>query len=105
MHFLIALLTFAFSYSPSLQYSTDPEVFVYMDYENKHCYVDLMAIDLVVEQISLIDEFSQLLQRVDCSKHKPNEIIELDLSLYPKGRYALDFKTPFGSVLYPIRIQ
>ncbi len=105
---LLVLLVVSFSLQSFKPAPANPDEdykgLVLMDYQNKYCFVDLMVIDVTVQYIQLKNASDELIEEVDCSRVNMQDIIEFDLSAFPKGSYLLHFKTLSGAFDYPLEL-
>jgi hypothetical protein len=77
---------------------------VYMDAEEKICYVDLEKVPVNLKQAAIINNHGDEVLVMSLSDEPVNEIIELDYSDLPQGTYVLELRSYTGKTIKAIQL-
>lgn len=94
----------ASSYASPMAYCVTEDV-VFMDEENRVCYIDLMALDMTISRITITNKSGKRMDRLDCLNVDVKKIVEFDLQQYPAGSYEITFETIGGSFKKSISLR
>ena len=96
----------AFVSSPAAKILTAaPTDLIFLDPETKTVFIDVKSLDGAASEIKVKDATGKVIFTKDLANSRTDDMIEVDMSNYPKGSYVVELSTYSKTVTQEIVLQ